>query len=609
MTTRDNDAVRRTDRMVWIGDFFGTINDSPSNIFAIAYGGVSAQSSLQHTSYRLIADNRVVAYGSVQNRIFDGKVTDDGHFALHTIVGNNEGSVMIVFSPDGNTVAEIVSVKTVRIFEIVNGGTHFVWVSDNHLKVQDLLQNELAADFELPNRVYPDGCRHIAGQDFVEVHHPKLDWYKFSLDGEFLDEERWLNDFLGICNGNSLYHTVRDYYESISTPTPDDARTYALWVEEAVRRGIEEAFMFSLSDVYGFLAQLWSVAGDASKFQEAQARFEEHLDGFRLVDRTIEHLSQLGGPPDKATAAKLIADLDRATATKRLHEYPSYTGKLFRTKGELLEIMGDKDGAVAAYRQALDVNPKIGCKRRLEQLTGSRVVTVKKMELKTVEKKIDVESRINIKRQSMFHFRCPVCASEPGEIPFMEYLDSWRQSEPRRTQLLLVHLVVATSELKSGTSRWLTKRFLAQADKLILDVADNKPENMFDPSPFLLPVGESTMTMKTDCPVCGTVSGHRSKDNYFTIWSDACKVQSSNLYFEIGLILHGLLQSKQSWMPDDLGEYLVGIKRQCFRTGEAIGLMSCPQCGRFTSALFGATRQEPEKGFCRWCLDAGHRPT
>jgi hypothetical protein len=46
------------------------------------------------------------------------------------------------------------------------------------------------------------------------------------------------------------------------------------------------------------------------------------------------------------------------------------------------------------------------------------------------------------------------------------------------------------------------------------------------------------------------------------------------------------------------------VKSQVFRAGEALGMMSCPQCGRFTSCLYGATRSDPEKGMCRWCLDS-----
>ena len=102
---------------------------------------------------------------------------------------------------------------------------------------------------------------------------------------------------------------------------------------------------------------------------EAYRKSEQNLDDFRLVDRAISQVSEIGDPPNEEFARKLVADLDRATQTQRLHEYPNYMGKLYRTKGEILERVGDTEGAITAYRAALAAIPKADCKKQLENLT------------------------------------------------------------------------------------------------------------------------------------------------------------------------------------------------------------------------------------------------
>ena len=47
------ETIARSKTMVWIGDFFGSVDDSPSNGYSIAWGGVAAKSSHEYKHYRL----------------------------------------------------------------------------------------------------------------------------------------------------------------------------------------------------------------------------------------------------------------------------------------------------------------------------------------------------------------------------------------------------------------------------------------------------------------------------------------------------------------------------------------------------------------------------
>ena len=111
------------------------------------------------------------------------------------------------------------------------------------------------------------------------------------------------------------------------------------------------------------------------------------------------------------------------------------------------------------------------------------------------------------------------------------------------------------------------------------------------------------MFLHAECPICEKPSGLRRKDNYFNVWSEACRVQSSNLFYEAGVILMGLSAMKPVWLEADVLSFCETVRSKAFRAGEAIGMMSCPQCGRFTSCLYGGTKSNPEKRMCRWCLD------
>lgn len=92
--------IRRHDCMVWIGDFFGSIADSPSSLFSIAWGGVKTTSSLQDKDFRLIKDDQVILSGRTPNRIGSAKVEDHGSFIIDTITDNNN-SILLAFDVDG----------------------------------------------------------------------------------------------------------------------------------------------------------------------------------------------------------------------------------------------------------------------------------------------------------------------------------------------------------------------------------------------------------------------------------------------------------------------------------------------------------------------------
>lgn len=63
----------------------------------------------------------------------------------------------------------------------------------------------------------------------------------------------------------------------------------------------------------------------------------------------------------------LLSLIDRAFAGN-LSECYDYRALAFRLKGEINESLGDNDQAISAYREAINIDPKIGVKQRLNKL-------------------------------------------------------------------------------------------------------------------------------------------------------------------------------------------------------------------------------------------------
>lgn len=212
-----------------------------------------------------------------------------------------------------------------------------------------------------------------------------------------------------------------------------------------------------------------------------------------------------------------------------------------------------------------------------------------------------MKATLNISKIVLFHFRCPLCGNELPEKTLIEFVNNWETNDLHRLQSMISQIYVATWEIRSGTSRWLTKKFQKSADQLIQLIFDG--DKTIAPSTFLIKVSSEKLYNHTVCPVCRSGPGPRKADTYFTTWNDACRVQTANLYYESAGILTGLLNKHANAFSNDLMKYFQGIIIGILKTGSSVGLPSCPSCGRFTSALFGATKENPEVGRCRWCLD------
>ena len=78
-------------------------------------------------------------------------------------------------------------------------------------------------------------------------------------------------------------------------------------------------------------------------------------------------IDEAGGMPAPKAAEQLLAAVDQGLANNNWRDDRSQALG-FRLRGEVLESMGELECALESYDKAFALNPKIGVKRRIDQI-------------------------------------------------------------------------------------------------------------------------------------------------------------------------------------------------------------------------------------------------
>jgi len=169
---------------------------------------------------------------------------------------------------------------------------------------------------------------------------------------------------------------------------------------------------------------------------------------------------------------------------------------------------------------------------------------------------------------------------------------------------MLSLLAGSVTNLRSGQHRWATKK-IDQACERVLSSLSQIPD--IPPIVAVSPlrgVDSCSFVSVCECPLCLSSAGIRSVGKYFHTWTNACAVQAANLLYEIGLILWAVMCRLPDWASGRTLDALNSLRNALRQAGHDSGMFECPQCGRFTTCLYG--HPTPVRaGFCKWCLDMG----
>jgi hypothetical protein len=137
-------------------------------------------------------------------------------------------------------------------------------------------------------------------------------------------------------------------------------------IEAWIAKGIPIDFN-QLSKAYGLAAAICEKLNQpeqASSYRQLQM---ENRDGFTLLIDTLAELKVCGGQIKKEVGARILDNLTKA-AGRIPQKYPERHAEIFRATGEILEAWGDTVQAIEYYEFAIQKNPKVGVKRRLDNL-------------------------------------------------------------------------------------------------------------------------------------------------------------------------------------------------------------------------------------------------
>jgi len=204
----------------------------------------------------------------------------------------------------------------------------------------------------------------------------------------------------------------------------------------------------------------------------------------------------------------------------------------------------------------------------------------------------------------MFHFRCPLCGASLERIPLGEYLGEWQSAHSGRLHLLLGAVSGAMCEVCGGRARWRTRKFEKAVEQLQASLGRLDFDTPLIVDSFLRGPVSCRLRFERQCPVCLSKPGPRKSGRYFTAWADSCKVQVGNLLYETGLTLWPILVALPAWASGTFLKQLNAVRSAVRHAGKSMSMLECPQCGRFTTCLYGSPHPK-QTGFCRWCVDMG----
>jgi hypothetical protein len=351
----------------YIGDHYtGIANDSPNGRYSIV---VSPMSGSEDKTYWLLQDGKVLCHGREAKRICDHKAFDCGVFVIE-LYGGTQNTRTKILDKSGALLQQRLSTdkKQWMLIGISQDGEESYWEMDGKeivgMRISD---NTRAFKFTPPVAFCATKVVRRPGANELEIQHRGGEYFRFSLKGKPLEKERLANHISAIMDGPSLFKYAWDHFSN-SDRSPDAARAAIKCIEQALKKGIEDSYSVKKAFVYERLAFLQNLVGNNDSSSTALKNAEDSLDGFRLVDRTVARVEKEGVTLLPDDIRKLISDLNRALQTERLHDYPNYTGRLYRCQAELYERLGETTNAIVAFRQALQCNPKAGCKKALDRL-------------------------------------------------------------------------------------------------------------------------------------------------------------------------------------------------------------------------------------------------
>jgi tetratricopeptide (TPR) repeat protein len=355
------------------GDFLGTAIDSPTGAYTLAYGILLGNPQCEDRFFYLIDGAHILCHGKTDHRICDARVGQSGHFVL-IIHGSERAEAAIFYDLQGRVIRrEVFQTDDYwNLLGMTSGGKNLFREGRGRLFVEELSTGQILCEFKLPDGFNANIARGEDDADEFDLCHRGMEWFRFNRSGNLLQPTEFRAFRIAHATGPELFGIAQSEFKGGDRTDPERINEAIRLIEQAFERGIEDSFYLHRSEAYTFLAHLHHIAGHSDLASSAKMQAEATLDGFRLVDRALRQAPEAR---NEGEICAVLAALERALRTPRLHNYPNYLVKLYRCRGELCERLGDSVAAIEAYETALRHNPKAGCKRQLAKLCSMTAIS------------------------------------------------------------------------------------------------------------------------------------------------------------------------------------------------------------------------------------------
>ena len=177
---------------------------------------------------------------------------------------------------------------------------------------------------------------------------------------------RHASEILNRGDSYTLIQAAENLLASTKELTPEISKQLLELVEKAYARGVGEKY--NLRDkAHKILAQVYEQMHDPEKAESHLQQCLESADGFTLLAEAKGQLAELGNDINLETGARILDMLTKAVQ-KIPENFQGHHAEAYRATAEVLEAIGDFAHAVEYYEFALQKNPQIPVKRRLNTL-------------------------------------------------------------------------------------------------------------------------------------------------------------------------------------------------------------------------------------------------
>jgi tetratricopeptide (TPR) repeat protein len=335
-------------------DFMGQFSDSPDGNWIVSWGLRTSETKPKNAHWILGYKNVLMLSRSVSCEILDGVVNNNGIFGL---ILNTYPSSLSVYTNIG---AKIGTVRAETWYP------SSMALSDDGQLACLFNRNEEITLLDVKNGK-PLWFHQI--EDFVEIERVGFSADRKSVVVYGVNNKTQLLPIKG-----DVYETQRSafdrYLEAVRTfrlriNPPRELVEHLLSEVKDIIRSADSTQFGSLSSAWMHIAEMEHALGNYLDADEAEKTARKMRSSGEIIYRTRKKFKNKETTVTKGDIDEFMRDIQRAIQISKDNDE---LAQGYRLMGEIYEYLQELDSTMACYEKALNFNPRIGLKRKLQKM-------------------------------------------------------------------------------------------------------------------------------------------------------------------------------------------------------------------------------------------------